>query len=74
MAKLNFTQLVQIDEQYGPKGLQIMMFPSNTFKQENLDAAGIENSYRGKYGAQYFISETIDVNGQNTHPVYSYLR
>lgn len=51
-----------------------MMYPSNSFKQEPLDSAGIEEFYRNKKGAKWWISEMIDVNGPNTHPVYQYLR
>lgn len=51
-----------------------MMFPSNSFNQEPLKAQDIESSYRGKFGAKWWIGEKIDVNGQYTHPLYVYLR
>lgn len=71
---VNYKELVQIDESYGPKGLQILMFPSNSFNQEPLDEQGIQKFSRDKWGAKFFISEKIDVNGPSTHPAYVYLR
>lgn len=50
------------------------MFPSNSFNQEPYDSDKIEKSYRGKLGATWWISEKIDVNGPETHPVYVFLR
>ena len=50
------------------------MFPSNSFKQEPSDSAKIEKVYREKLGAKWWISELIDVNGPDTHPLYQYLR
>ena len=29
---------------------------------------------RNKYHGKFFVSEKIDVNGVNTHPVYNFLR
>ena len=51
-----------------------MMFPSNTFNQEPNDGNKIEEVYRGKLGAKFWISEKIEVNGPDTHPVFVFLR
>ena len=29
---------------------------------------------RNEYNGKFFVSEKIDVNGKNTHPVYNFLR
>lgn len=29
---------------------------------------------RGKHGAEFWLGSKIDVNGKNTHPVYSWLK
>ena len=50
------------------------MFPSNSFNQEPYNSDKIEKSYRGKLGAKWWISEKIEVNGENTHPIYVFLR
>jgi glutathione peroxidase len=57
------------------KGFEVMAFPSNQFGgQEPGTAQEINDFARGKYGAQFTIFEKIEVNGDNTHPVYNYLR
>lgn len=74
LTKRDFGQLVQLEDQYASKGLQILMFPSNSFNQEPLDSNGIEQTYRDVLGAKWWISEKISVNGKNTHPMYVFLR
>ena len=59
---------------YSDKGFQIMMFPSNTFKQEPYNDQKIEKVYRGKLGARWWIGEAVEVNGAGTHPLYQHLR
>jgi len=70
----DFKELNQLEELYAARGLQIMMFPSNTFNQEPHDSDKIEKTYRGKLGAKFWISEKIEVNGADTHPVFVFLR
>ena len=65
---------MELENTYASKGLQILMFPTNSFKQEPYDSDKIEKTYRGKFGAKWWISEKLDVNGENTHPVYVFLR
>lgn len=59
----DFKELNQLHAKYADKGLEILMFPSNTFKQEPYNNEKIEKTYRGKLGAKWWISEMIDVNG-----------
>ena len=55
--------------------MQILAFPCNQFgSQEPGSPQDIEDFARGKYGVQFPILEKIEVNGQNTNPVYSFLR
>ena len=70
----DFKELNELYETYSSKGLQIMMFPTNTFNQEPNDGNKIEEVYRGKLGAKFWISEKIEVNGPDTHPVFVFLR
>ena len=74
MTGRDFKELAQLHDTYASKGFQILMFPSNTFKQEPNNSPNIEKVYREKLGAKWWISELIDVNGPNTHPLYQYLR
>jgi len=70
----DFKELIQLHDTYASKGFQILMFPSNSFKQEPLLSEKIEKTYRGKLGAKWWISELIEVNGTSMHPLYQYLR
>uniref|UniRef100_A0A7S3FY82 Glutathione peroxidase n=1 Tax=Strombidium rassoulzadegani TaxID=1082188 RepID=A0A7S3FY82_9SPIT len=67
--------MVQIHSELKDSGFEILAFPCNQFGgQEPGSAQDIENFARGKYGAEFPISEKIEVNGKGTHPVYSFLR
>ena len=60
---------------YNQRGLHILAFPCNQFgSQEPGNASEINDFVRNKYAGKFFVSEKIDVNGANTHPVYNYLR
>ena len=56
-------------------GLQIVGCPCNQFGgQEPGTEQEINDFARGKYGAQFPMTEKIEVNGENCHPLYAYLR
>lgn len=62
-------------EKYHDQGLEIMAFPCNQFMgQEPGTPADIRKFVTEKYGAKYWFSEKIDVNGDNTHSVYKWLK
>ena len=64
-----------MEKDLGNKGLGILAFPCNQFGgQEPGTPMDIQAFAIGKMGAQFFISEKIDVNGPNTHEIYNYLR
>ena len=64
-----------MDNKYNDKGLHILAFPCNQFKESEPGLPfEINNFIRNKYHAKFFVSEKIDVNGANTNPVYNYLR
>ncbi len=62
----NYTELVQIHNDYKSKGLEILGFPSNDFKQEPGSARQIIELARKKYGAEFPIFEEAPVNGKDT--------
>ena len=71
----DYKQLVQMHKELKADGFEIMAFPCNQFGgQEPGTAEEINEFIRGKYGAEFQIFEKIDVNGENAHPVYKYLR
>lgn len=62
---------VELKEQ----GLEILGFPCNQFgKQEPGDAAQIGEFCEINYGVSFPMFGKIDVNGQDAHPVFEYLK
>lgn len=67
--------LQKLYEKYQSKGLSILGFPSNQFlSQEPGTEKEIENFCKVKYGVTFDMFSKINVNGQNTHPLYKYLK
>jgi len=62
-------------KKYKSDGFEIAAFPCNQFgSQEPGTDAEIKEFARGKYGATYDLYSKIDVNGDNAHPLYKYLK
>ncbi|MAD90156.1 MAG: glutathione peroxidase [Pseudoalteromonas sp.] len=67
--------LQKLHEEYADKGLVIIGFPCNQFgNQEPGDASIIQQGCLINYGVDFLISEKVDVNGENAHPVFQYLK
>ena len=65
----------KLHEEYADKGLVIIGFPCNQFgNQEPGDASTIQQGCLINYGVDFLISEKVDVNGGNAHPVFQYLK
>ncbi|WP_373090459.1 glutathione peroxidase [Zhongshania sp.] len=62
-------------EAYKDKGLVILGAPCNQFaNQEPGDAGTIEGRCLVNYGVSFPVTEKIDVNGKNAHPLFVYLK
>jgi glutathione peroxidase len=62
-------------DKWSSKGLEIIAFPCNQFgKQEPGTPEEIDAFIRDKYSCKFPIMEKVEVNGENTHPVYAFLR
>lgn len=61
-------------QQYQSKGLEILDFPSHSFLQTPEDNAGIEAFCERQFKTTFTTFEKIDVNGDQSHPLYQYLR
>jgi glutathione peroxidase len=71
----NYSQLVELHEKYKYKGLEILAFPCNQFySQENRDEADIKKFTKEKFNVDFPLFSKIDVNGENTHELYRYLK
>ena len=60
---------------YNKQGLEILGFPCNQFRdQEPGTAKEIQNFCKINYGVTFPLFAKIDVNGDNTDPLYVYLK
>lgn len=70
-----FEGLEKLYEEYKEQGLEILGFPSNQFgKQDPGSNKEIQEFCQLNYGVAFKMFEKIDVNGENTHPLYRYLK
>ena len=70
-----FKGLEELYEEYNGKGLEILGFPCNQFaKQDSGSNEEINKFCQINYGVTFTMFEKIDVNGQNTNPLYKYLK
>ena len=57
------------------KGFVVLGFPCNQFgAQEPGDAMAIEQFCQVNFGVTFPMFAKIEVNGENTHPLYAYLK
>ncbi len=78
-SKCGFTNqyegLEKLHETYGTKGLAVLGFPCNQFlSQEPGDEKEIKEFCSLTYGVKFDMFSKIDVNGDNTHPLYKLLK
>lgn len=69
-----YNAMQTIYQQYQPRGLEILDFPSHTFLQTPEDNAGIEAFCERQFKTTFTTFEKIEVNGNLAHPLYQYLR
>jgi glutathione peroxidase len=70
-----YAGLQKLYETYQAQGLEILGFPCNQFKgQEPGSEAEIQNFCQVNYGVTFPMFSKIEVNGDNTHPLYAYLK
>ena len=62
-------------KKYKEQGLVVLGFPCNQFSsQEPGSEAEIQNFCRVNFGVTFPMFSKINVNGDNTHPLYRYLK
>jgi glutathione peroxidase len=60
---------------YQAQGLVILGFPCNQFgNQEPGDEQSISENCLVNYGVTFPMFSKIEVNGENAHPIYQYLK
>lgn len=70
-----YAGLEKLWQDYRDKGLVVLGFPCNQFgKQEPGTEQEIGAFCQTNYGVTFPMSQKIDVNGDDAHPLYKYLR
>lgn len=70
-----YKELQALHEKYGKEGLRIVGFPCNQFGgQEPGSAEEIRDFCTTNYGVTFDLFEKVDVNGENTCPLYKHLK
>lgn len=65
--------LEELYKKYAAKGLVVLAFPSNDFKQDPTDVSTFTQSAQKDYGVSFPILDKISVTGPNKHPLYQFL-
>lgn len=70
-----FDGLEKLHQDYKDKGLVVLGFPCNQFLgQEPETNDTVEQACRINHGVTFQLTEKIDVNGENTHPIFKFLK
>lgn len=69
-----FKELEQLHRDYNNKRLVVIGFPSDTFAQEPETNEAMAEVCEVNFGVTFMLSEKIDVNGPNAHPIFKYLK
>ncbi|WP_132126335.1 glutathione peroxidase [Actinocrispum wychmicini] len=69
-----YTALEELQQKYGDRGFTVIGVPSNQFAgQEPGTAEEIQTFCSTTYGVTFPMTEKVDVNGADRHPVYQAL-
>lgn len=70
-----FEGLEELNKKYADKGLVVLGFPCNQFGKQDPGTMGeITEFCQLNYGVSFTMAEKIDVNGNNAHPLYQFLK
>ena len=69
-----YAGLESLYRKYGSRGFVVIGFPCNQFGgQEPGEAAQIAAFCEKNYGVSFPLTEKIEVNGENAHPLFKFL-
>ena len=69
-----YEQLEALQKEYGPRGFTVVGIPCNQFKgQEPGTAEEIATFCSATYGVTFPLTEKVDVNGEQAHPLFQRL-
>ena len=70
-----FAGLEELNQKYKEKGLVVIGFPCNQFKEQDPEGdAEIEEFCQLNYGVTFQIMKKGDVNGPDAQPIFEYLK
>ncbi|MBQ3772529.1 MAG: glutathione peroxidase [Bacteroidaceae bacterium] len=70
-----FAGLEALNQKYKDKGLVVIGFPCNQFKEQDPGTdSQIEEFCQINYGVTFQIMKKIDVNGSSADPIFEYLK
>jgi len=69
-----FKGLEEMYQKLKDRGLEIIAFPSDSFKQEPLEDKEIVSTVKAKYGVTFPIMSKCEVNGDNQQEVFRFLK
>ncbi len=70
-----FDGLEAINQEFKDKGLVTIGFPCGQFADQELDSADAANEFcRLNYGVTFPLMDKVDVNGENTTPLFAALK
>ena len=70
-----FAGLEELNQKYKDKGLVIVGFPCNQFREQDPGSdSQIEEFCQLNYGVTFQIMKKIDVNGSAAEPIFEYLK
>lgn len=67
--------LQDLYQKYQPEGFEVLAFPCNQFKQQEKGSdADIKKFCDLRFNIKFPLFSKIDVNGDNTHPLFDFLK
>ncbi len=70
-----FDGLEKLNEKYRDRGLVVIGFPCNQFANQDPGSdSEIEGFCRLNYGVSFQIMKKVDVNGDEEHPIFTFLK
>lgn len=69
-----YRRLVDLYNRYHDQGFEILAFPCNQFLFQEHGSCSTIKSFVKKYNVEFPMFEKINVNGNETHPIYVWLK
>ncbi|KAK2835750.1 hypothetical protein Q5P01_016234 [Channa striata] len=68
------TNFAEMHAKYAERGLRILAFPSNQFGNQEPGTESQIKQFAQSYDAKFDMFSKIDVNGDNAHPLWKWLK